>query len=284
MLLEYLYTHIKGIDGATIGAAFMAASILFLMAGNKLKLPGGIELKGQAESILNRTGTTLGNEINRTMVQKKITQADLSIQPEYFIGLQYGLPVVCLVILLPPALLGWLDIYWIVLPAIVAYLLPGMWLNKKARERVETIKREIPDFCILLGNAVKGADLMLALQEVAGTMKGELAKEIDRALMDMATGDNRMAALNKMTNRCGIPELTGLVGKMQQAMRYGSPLEPVIKHYAEKVMSRKKYEAQKTAGELTIKLLFPIIIFVLLPLGIMMGFPIVWNMLTVFGS
>lgn len=283
-MLEYIYAHLSSIDGAAIGAAFTAASILFLVAGNKLRLPGGIELNGQAEILLNRTGTKLGNEISRTIIQKKIIQADLAIQPEYFIGLQYGLPVICLSVLLPLTFLGWMDIYWGVLLAAVMYLAPGMWLNKRARERIEAIKGDIPDFCILLGNAVKGADLMLALQEVAATMKGELAKEIDKALTDMATGDSRAVALNKMADRCGIPELTGLVAKIQQAMRYGSPLEPVVKHYAEKIMSRKKYEAQKTAGELTIKLLFPIIIFVLCPLGIMLGFPIVWNMLIVFGN
>lgn len=284
MVLEYIYSHIRDINGAAIGAALTTAAVLFLLAGNKLRLPGGIELNGQAETLLNRTGTKLGNEISRTIIQKKIIQADLTIMPEYFIGLQFGLPALCLAVLLPPTLMGWIDIYWGMLLAIVMYLAPGMWLNKRARERIEAIKRDIPDFCILLGNAVRGADLMLALQEVAATMKGELAREIDRALTDMATGDSRAAALNKMADRCGITELTGLVSKIQQAMRYGSPLEPAVKHYAEKIMSRKKYEAQKTAGELTIKLLFPIIIFVLCPLGVMLGFPIVWNMLIVFGN
>ncbi|MHB8158114.1 MAG: type II secretion system F family protein, partial [Desulfocucumaceae bacterium] len=142
----------------------------------------------------------------------------------------------------------------------------------------------IPDFCILLGNAIKGADLLLALEEVAGTMKGDLAKEINRALMVMATGDSRAAALNKMALRCGIPELTGLVSKLQQAMRYGSPLELVVKHHAEKILARRKHETQKIAGELTIKLLFPIVLFILMPLFVLLGFPIVWNMRNIFGS
>ncbi|OPX92354.1 MAG: hypothetical protein A4E53_00553 [Pelotomaculum sp. PtaB.Bin104] len=86
-----------------------------------------------------------------------------------------------------------------------------------------------------------------------------------------------------MANRCGIPELTGLVRKIQQAIRYGSPLEPVVMHHAEKIIDRQKHNAQKTAGELTIRLLFPIIIFILLPLFIFLGFPVAWNVLKAFG-
>jgi pilus assembly protein TadC len=284
VLPEQLYYRLNEVNGAVLAAALSASAILAALAGGGLKLPGGVELRGRADEILHKTGVRMGSEINRAIILKKLAQADLDIQPEYFIGLQYGLPLVSLAVLLPPALLGVLDIYWGVLAAVILYLAPGAWLNKRARLRVEAIKREIPDFCMLLGNALKGADLLLALEEVSKTMKGELAGEIERSLMDMATGDSRAAALNKMAARCGIPELTGLVGKMQQTMRYGSPLEPVVKHHAEKILARRKHETQKVAGELTIRLLFPIIGFVLLPLFVLLGFPILWNIFIAFGN
>lgn len=283
-MLESLDVLIKGVDVSVLAGALTASSVLLLAGGNRLKLPGGVELRDGADRILENTGRRMSNEVSRTVLQKKIGQADLDIGPEYFAGLQFALPVMSLAAFIPPALLGWVDIYWGVLMAIILYLAPGVWLNRKVRARVDSIKRDIPDFCLLLGNALKGADLLTALEEVARTMKGELAGEVNRALMDMATGDSRTAALNKMALRCGIPELTGLVGKIQQAMRYGSPLEPVVKHHAEKILARRKQETQKVAGELTIKLLFPIVAFVLLPFLVLIGFPIVWNILMVFGD
>jgi len=283
-VLEKLNALIKGVNVAVLAGALTASSVLVLANGNRLKLPGGVELRDGADRILENTGRRMSNEVSRTVLQKKIGQADLDIDPEYFAGLQIALPAMSLAAFMPPALLGWVDIYWGVLMAIILYLAPGVWLNRKVRARVDSIKRDIPDFCLLLGNALKGADLLTALEEVAGTMKGELAGEINRTLMDMATGDSRAAALNKMALRCGIPELTGLVGKIQQAMRYGSPLEPVVKHHAEKILARRKQETQKVAGELTIKLLFPIVAFVLLPFLVLIGFPILWNILMVFGD
>ena len=283
-MLENLNALIKGVNVAVLAGALTASSVLVLANGNRLKLPGGVELRDGADRILENTGRRMSNEVSRTVLQKKIGQADLDIGPEYFTGLQFALPVISVAVFILPALLGWVDIYWGVLMAIILYLAPGVWLNRKVRARVDSIKRDIPDFCLLLGNALKGADLLTALEEVAGTMKGELAGEINRTLMDMATGDSRAAALNKMALRCGIPELTGLVGKIQQAMRYGSPLEPVVKHHAEKILARRKQETQKVAGELTIKLLFPIVAFVLLPFLVLIGFPILWNILMVFGD
>ncbi len=282
--MENLYGLLQGTDAAVLAGVLAAAAVLLLFAGNKLKLPGGVELKGKADEILQKTGKRVGSEVNRTMLQRKITQAALDIQPEYFAGLQFALSIASAAVFIPPALLGLVDIYWGILIAVILYLAPGTWLNKKVKARVEAMKKDIPDFCMLLGNALKGADLLAAMEEVARTMKGELAGEINRALTDMATGDSRALALNKMALRCSIPELTGLVSKIQQAMRYGSPLGPVVKHHAEKILTRRKQETQKVAGELTIKLLFPIIAFVLLPLFLLLGFPILWNLLMIFGG
>ena len=275
---------IKEIDVAVVAGTMTALSILVTVAGNRLRLPGGVELKGGADELLQKTGRKMGNEVSLTVLQKKLIQADLNMHPEYFAGLQFAFPVIGLTIFIPPALLGWIDSYWGVLAAILLYLAPGIWLNKIVRARIGLIKKDIPDFCMLLGNALKGADLMMSLEVVARTMPGELSKEINRALMGMATGDNRAVALNKMSLRCGIPELTSLINKIQQAMRYGSPLEQVVKHHAEKILTRRKQETQKIAGELTIKLLFPIITFILLPLFAMIGFPIFWNMIIAFGD
>ncbi|MFZ5650834.1 MAG: type II secretion system F family protein [Bacillota bacterium] len=275
---------VKQLNVPLAAAMLTASSVLVIAAGNRLKLPGGVELRGRADELLEKTGRKMGSDISRTVLQKKIIQADLNIQPEYFAGLQFALPMIMLTAFLPPALLGRADYYWGVFFAAVSYLAPGMWLNGRVRARVEAVKKDMPEFCMLLGNALKGADLLLALEMVARSMPGELSREVNKSLLDMATGDSRAAALNKMAHRCGIPELTGLVNKIQQAMRYGSPLEPVVVHHAEKILTRRKQETQKVAGELTIKLLFPIIAFILLPLFLMVGFPILWNMLIVFGD
>jgi len=257
------------VDTSILASALAASSVLVWVAGRRFNLPGGMKLKGNSEELLTKAGNRFGNELNRNLLKQKLTQADIDMEPEYFIGLQVALPVVEITALLPFMFAGLVHIYLVVLPAIILYFAPGVWLNKKAQKRVNAIRADVPEFCILLSNAMEsGADLLMALEEVTASMKGELAREINKTLADIATGDSRVVALNKLAKRCGVPELTGLVRKITQAMRYGSETLPdMVKHHAEKIRSQQRHEAQKTAGELTIKLLFPIIIFILLPLS-----------------
>lgn len=280
--MDFLFDLAKDADGAVLAALLSAVAVLLLLAGHSMKFTGGLELRGRAEDLLRKTGERMGSDVSRSMLQKKLIQAGLDLEPEYFAGLQFALPVIVLVFFLLPSLAGVYDFFWAALFGVISCLIPRIWLNRKVKARLNAIRQDIPDFCILLGNALKGADLLVALEEVSRTMKGELAGEIDRALMDMATGDSRAVALNKMAGRCGITELTSLVSKMQQAMRYGSPLEPVVRYHAEKMLTRKKHESQKVAGELTIRLLFPIIIFILIPMIALISFPVIWNIWMVF--
>jgi Flp pilus assembly protein TadB len=272
------------VDLVIFSSALAASSVLVGVSGHRFRLPGGMEISKSSEDILNKTGKRISNEIERSVLRKKITQANVDMQPEYFKGLQCALPVLVLVFFAPLWFLTGLDVYWAALPALAAYFIPGIWLDGKVKKRIEAIKAELPDFCVLLGTALSsGADLNLALEQVSGILSGELAGEVRKALKDMATGDSRTIALNKMAGRCGVPELTGLVRKIQQAYRYGGKsLEPVVRHHAEKMQARQKNEVQKIAGELTIKLLFPIVIFIFFPLLVLLLFPLGWNMLSVF--
>lgn len=271
-------------DASILASVLAASSVLVWTAGRRFDLPGGMKLRGNSEEILLKAGNRFGNDINRNLLKQKLTQADIDMEPEYFIGLRIALPVVAVTALLPFMLAGLIHIFWVALPALLLYFAPGVWLNRKAKNRVNAIRADVPEFCILLSNAMEsGADLILALEEVTASMKGELAREINKTLADIATGDSRAVAFNKLAKRCGVPELTGLVRKITQAMRYGSETLPdMVKHHAEKIRSQQRHEAQKTAGELTIKLLFPIIIFILLPLFGFLGFPVLWHMLKAF--
>lgn len=267
-----------------LAGALAASSVMVGLAGNRLHLPGGLELSRGSEEILNRTGKKFGNEIVHQTLKQKIIQANLDMRPEYFTGLQYALPVMILVALAPLSWpLKYLDFYWAAMLAVLAYFLPGVWLNSKVKKRVGKIKAEMPIFCTLFSTAMSsGADIRQALDQVSRVMDGELAKEIRKALQDMATGDNRATALNKMANRCGVEELNSLVRMIIQASRYGggNDLSAAVKHHVDKMMLKQKQEVQKTAGELSIKLLPIIIVFIISTLFVLLFFPVIWIILT----
>ena len=266
-----------------LAVTLTSAAILVGVAGKKFTLPGGVEMNGNAEKILLKTGMRYSSEENRTLLKKKIAQANLNFEPEYFTGLQIALPILSTIALMPLVMLRLMDIYWLVLPVMILFFAPRVWLNSKAKARVAKINKDLPEFCITLSAVLDaGADILLAITEVAYNMKGELGKEWLRATDDMAVGKRFTDALFEMAARCGVPDLTDLVRKIDQAKRYDTPLADAVRQHAQQMMLRRKYDGHRRAGELAIKLLLPVMIFVLLPMMGMLFFPVMYHMLYAF--
>lgn len=266
-----------------LAVTLTSAAILVGVAGKKFTLPGGVEMNGNAEKILLKTGMRYSSEENRTLLKKKIAQANLNFEPEYFMGLQIALPILSAIALMPLVMFGLMDIYWLVLPAIILFVGPRVWLNSKAKSRVAKINKDLPEFCITLSAVLDaGADILMAITEVAYNMKGELGKEWLRATDNMAVGKRFTDALFEMSARCGVPDLTDLVRKIDQAKRYDTPLADAVRQHAQQMMLRRKHDGQRKAGELAIKLLFPVVIFVLLPMLGMLFFPVMYHMLNAY--
>lgn len=266
-----------------LAVTLTSAAILIGVAGKKFTLPGGVEMNNNAEIILLKTGMRYSSKENRTLLKKKIAQANLNFEPEYFMGLQIALPILSTIALMPLVMLSLMDIYWLVLPAIILFIAPRVWLNSKARARVAKINKDLPEFCITLSAVLDaGADILMAISEVSYNMPGELGKEWLRATNDMAVGKRFTDALYEMSARCGVPDLTDLVRKIDQAKRYDTPLADAVRQYAQQMMLRRKHDGQKRAGELAIKLLIPIMMFILLPMMGMLFFPVMYHMLYAF--
>lgn len=266
-----------------MAATLTAASILVGVAGRKFTLPGGKELGKNTENIILKTGSQFSNQDTKLLLKIKLAQADLEIQPEYFMGLQVALPILSVIALMPLVLIGILKIFWLILTPLILFMAPRVWLNAKAKKRVAEINRQIPEFCVTLSAVLDaGADILMALSEVAYTMKGELGKEFDRALNDMAVGKRFTIALFDMASRCSVPDLTDLVRRLDQAKRYDTPLANAVREHAQQIMLRRKHEGTKKAGELAIRLLFPILMFILLPMLGLLFFPVFYHLMNAF--
>lgn len=264
--------------------ALLASAGIAVLMLKKPSLFSG-DARERAEELLARTGKRFSSGDSRTLLERKIVQANLDIRPEVFAGLRIALPLACMALFVPPALFGFLDIYWGVVPALALWFLPGWWLNNRVKSRVAAIRRDLPDFSIMFSTALAaGADILTALEQVASSLKGELGAEVQRACRDMAVGKRRTDALAEMAARCGVDELTALVRVIEQAQRYGSPLAETVKQHAAQMQLLRRYEAQRVAGELGVKIIFPIIMFILFPMLILVGFPVIWHLIAALGN
>jgi tight adherence protein C len=144
---------------------------------------------------------------------------------------------------------------------------PRAVLDRLAQRRQNRIRRSIPDSLDLLVVCVEaGTGLDSALLRVARDMAGlhpELSGELLVMNRRMNAGLARAEALQGLAKRTGVDELRGLAASMIQSERLGSSIARVLRVYSETLRRQRKQAAEKRAAQATVKMIFPLALFML---------------------
>lgn len=145
------------------------------------------------------------------------------------------------------------------------YFLPNLVLYQVGYQRMERIRRELPDALDMLTITVEaGLAFDAALAQVARNTEGPLAAEFFRVLQEMQIGMGRMEALRGLGERANLPELRGFVTSMVQADAFGIPIANVLRVQAKEMRVKRSQRAEEQAMKVPVKILFPLI-FCILP-------------------
>jgi tight adherence protein C len=74
-------------------------------------------------------------------------------------------------------------------------------------------------------------------------------------------GIPRERALHSLWERTGLDEICALASNMVQSERWGTSIAKVLRVNAETLRGRRKQEAEKKAAQATIKMMFPLLLF-----------------------
>ncbi|MGB9849113.1 MAG: type II secretion system F family protein [Moorellaceae bacterium] len=262
-----------------VTAAALTAAAVAMPALSRL-LPRNRE---QFNDLFCRTGLRWASEEERNALAMKIARAGLSFTAEWFAGLRLCLVAAYILLCLFLMLMG-TDMFWVMLFAPLPYVLPGVWLDGRVASRKSAIRLSLADFTVLLSTALSaGADPALALREAAGGVGGPLAAEVERALMENASGRGLVDALTDMAERCDVDELRALVRTITQAYRYGAPLADSMRAYASQMRTVRRFESMEAASKMSVKIIFPVVIFMLVPALVAIMYPAVVSLLQVLG-
>jgi tight adherence protein C len=145
------------------------------------------------------------------------------------------------------------------------YFAPNLVLYQVGYQRMEKIRRELPDSLDMLTITVEaGLAFDAALSQVARNTEGPLASEFFRVLQEMQIGMGRMEALRALGDRVNLPELRGFVTAMVQADAFGIPIANVLRVQAREMRIKRSQRAEEQAMKVPVKILFPLI-FCILP-------------------
>jgi tight adherence protein C len=148
--------------------------------------------------------------------------------------------------------------------AVGGYFAPDLYLYQRGAERADAMRKTFPDALDLLTISVEaGLGFDAALSHVAKNVEGPLSDEFSRVLQEMQIGLGRADALRSLGERTTLDEMRGFVSAMVQADAFGIPIGKVLRVQSAEIRVKRRQRAEEQAQKLPVKILFPLIFFIL---------------------
>jgi tight adherence protein C len=147
---------------------------------------------------------------------------------------------------------------------VTAYFVPDLLLYSRGIERQEKIGLELPDTLdqMLIG-VEAGLGFEAAMTRAGENGKGPLAEEIVRTLQDMRVGMSRREAYKALGQRTNVANLRSFVRAVIQADTYGISISSVLRTQAKEMRLKRRQRAEEKAMQIPVKVLFPLMLFIL---------------------
>jgi len=150
---------------------------------------------------------------------------------------------------------------------LLGWLIPQQVLHRMVRRYRRRLQEALPDAVDLLG-IVLGTGLaldqsMLRVSEELEYIYPELAAEFSTVVMQVRAGQERAKAFQQLVRRTGVEDIKSLSAMIVQSERFGTSLSQALKVYADSLRTRRRLRAEAAVAKAGIKMLFPIVLFVL---------------------
>jgi len=153
---------------------------------------------------------------------------------------------------------------------LLGFILPRFLLKRAIKKRQLRIRLALPDALDLTVICVEaGLGLDQALMRVAQDLDHahpELSEEFRLVNLEMRAGKPRTDAMRNLAQRTGVDDIRSLVGVLIQTDRFGTSVAQALRVHSDSLRTERRQRAEEQAAKTTIKLVPPLVIFVLVPL------------------
>jgi tight adherence protein C len=157
------------------------------------------------------------------------------------------------------------------------------YINLKTNERYRKALRELPDFLDILTISVEaGLGFDLALSKTIEKRKGILPFEFNTCLEEMRLGKTRKEALSNLKDRLGFDEIVSFINSVIQSERLGTGIVQTLRTKSEDERDKRKQRAEEQAMKTSIKILFPLVLFIFPSIFIIIFGPVVMQIVKIF--
>lgn len=165
------------------------------------------------------------------------------------------------------------------------YIFPGLYLKQLIKERQHEIEKSLPDVIDLLTVSIEaGLSFDGAMAKLTEKMSGVLVSEFSIVLKEMKMGISKRDALKSMIERVPVANLITFVGAIIQADQLGVSIGNVLRIQSNLMRQKRRQRASELAMKAPIKMLFPMVFFILPTIFIVLLGPVVIKIMEAFSN
>jgi len=147
------------------------------------------------------------------------------------------------------------------------FFIPRFVLKRMIRDRQRRIRLALPDaldltvICVEAGLALDQA--MMRVGQDLHHAHPDLSDEFHLVNLEMRAGKPRADALRNLVERTGVDDIRSLVGTLIQTDRFGTSVVQALRVYSDSLRTERRQRAEEQAAKTTIKMVPPLVLFVL---------------------
>jgi tight adherence protein C len=157
-------------------------------------------------------------------------------------------------------------ILWFMIMAAIGFLGPDLWLTGAVTRRRERIRLAMPDaldLLVICMEAGLGMDqALIRIGEELRISHKDLSDELLLIRLEQRAGKPRIEAWRNMAARTGLEVVRSFVNMLVQTERFGTPLSKSLGYFADSLRVRRRQQAEEMAAKTTVKLVFPLVLFI----------------------
>lgn len=203
-----------------------------------------------------------------SVVQQRLIRAGL--RSDSAVKMFYGAKVMTPIALM---LLAWISGLVHLAPFFVlavclggGFLAPDFWLGRKIANRQAEMKKGLPDVLDLLVICVEAG---LSLDQATARTAQELDKaqpalsdELGIVALEQRAGRARSDAWKHLAERTDVEAIRNLVSMLVQAEQFGTSIGKTLRVHSDTMRTKRIQEIEEKAAKLSVKLLFPLVLFI----------------------
>jgi tight adherence protein C len=234
---------------------------------------GSTSLRGA----MQKTGFTLGGVVERfervvprssqevSVVGQRLIRA--GYRNESALRLFYGAKVLTpLLFCLLTLLSGFGSFFTYAAMLGLGFLAPDFWLGRRIKQRQAKIRRGLPDaldllvVCIEAGLSIDQATMRTA-EELAWSQPA-ISDELGVVVLEQHAGRARSDAWKHLAERTAVPSIRNLVSVLVQSEQFGTSVAKTLRIHADTLRTQRRQQVEEQAAKTTVKLVFPLVLFI----------------------